>query len=108
MKKRDMIECLINYYCDGNKAKFATKLGMKPQSISMWLTRDSFDAELIFKTCEGISASWLLTNGEGEMLSANINNNSQEYNLLRDENIKLRAENNVLREVIGSQKKDEK
>ena len=40
-----------------------------PQTISKWLSRNSFDNELLFKKCPGVSASWLLT-GEGEMLEA--------------------------------------
>ena len=47
MEKKDMLEMLINHYCDGNKAQFAAKLGIKPQTISMWLNRGTYDAELI-------------------------------------------------------------
>ena len=64
-----MLECLINHYTDGNKAAFAKMLGINPQLISHWLRRNSFDNELIFAKCKGISASWLLT-GEGEMFEA--------------------------------------
>lgn len=67
MKKKDMLDCMINYYTDGNKAQFASKIGVKPQTINSWLMRDSFDAELIYSKCEGISPSWLLS-GKGEML----------------------------------------
>lgn len=68
MEKRDMIEVLVSYYCGGNKAKFAAKLGIKPQALSMWISRNSFDAELIYKNCEDVSAEWLLS-GEGDMLN---------------------------------------
>lgn len=64
-----MLECLINHYTDGNKAAFARMLTITPQVLSQWLARSSFDNELLFKKCPGISASWLLT-GEGEMLAA--------------------------------------
>lgn len=63
-----MIEVLVSYYCGGNKAKFAAKLGIKPQALSMWISRNSFDAELIYKNCEDVSAEWLLS-GEGDMLN---------------------------------------
>lgn len=66
-----MLEQLVNYYCDGNKAKFAAKLGIKPQALSMWFSRDSFDAELVYTKCESISAEWLLSHGMGEMLKTN-------------------------------------
>lgn len=67
MDKTGMLESLINYYTDGNKAKFATMIGVKPQTVSAWLSRNTFDAETIYANCEGVSSDWLL-NGEGEML----------------------------------------
>ena len=64
-----MLECLINHYTDGNKAAFAKMLGINPQLISHWLRRNTFDNELLFAKCNGVSSSWLLT-GEGEMFEA--------------------------------------
>lgn len=69
MDKKIMLESLINHYTDGNKAAFARMLNVTPQVISQWLGRSSFDIELIFQKCKGISPSWLLT-GEGEMFEA--------------------------------------
>lgn len=69
MDKKTMLECLINHYTDGNKAAFARMLTITPQVLSQWLARSSFDNELLFKKCPGVSASWLLT-GEGEMFEA--------------------------------------
>lgn len=106
MDKGDMVECLINYYTDGNKARFSSLLGVKPQTVSAWIARNTFDAEVLYAKCEGLSAEWLLTNGEGEMLkpqqSAEIHQTLSETN---EELIRLRAENDVLREVIGLRKK---
>lgn len=62
-----MLEQLISYYTDGNKAKFAAKLGINAQNISAWITRKTYDAELIYSRCSEVSADWLLS-GEGEML----------------------------------------
>lgn len=67
MKKNEMIAKLVDYYADGNKSKFAYKIGVKPQTINSWLIRNSFDVELIYSKCEKVSAHWLLT-GEGSML----------------------------------------
>lgn len=67
MNKSDMLESLINYYTDGNKARFAAMLGIKAQNVSAWITRHTFDAELIYSKCRGVSAEWLLS-GIGEML----------------------------------------
>ena len=69
MDKGTMLECLINHYTDCNKAAFARKLGVSPQVLSHWIGRKTFDNELIYQKCEGISAHWLLT-GEGEMFEA--------------------------------------
>lgn len=102
MEKNEMLEMLVNHYCDGNKAQFAAKIGIKPQSLSMWITRNSFDAEAIYKSCEKVSAEWLLSGGEGNMLQ-----NSQYVNVSNEELIRLRAENDVLRELAGLNKKGE-
>lgn len=73
MNKREMLESLINHYTDGNQAKFAQKLGIPAQNISAWIKRETFNAELIYKKCEGVSADWLLS-GKGEMLKVNQQN----------------------------------
>lgn len=67
MGKKEMILALIEHYSNGNKAQFASLLGITPQGLSTWIKRESFDIELIFSKCEGVSAQWLLT-GNGEML----------------------------------------
>ena len=66
MDKTDMLDSLIRHYTKGNKAKFATMIGVSPQTLSKWLGRNTFDAEVLYKYCEGISAEWLLS-GIGEM-----------------------------------------
>ena len=63
-----MLECLINYYADGNKAKFSAQIGVKPQTVSAWISRNTFDAEALYANCKEISADWLLSNGNGEMI----------------------------------------
>ena len=67
MEKRDILEQLISHYANGNKAKFATLLGVSPQSISTWLARNTFDVDKIYANCVGVSGDWLLT-GVGSML----------------------------------------
>lgn len=68
MEKAEMIEEMINHYTNGNKAQFAKFLGVKPQTISAWIARGSFDNELIYAKCRDISADWLLS-GKGSMLA---------------------------------------
>lgn len=62
-----MVECLVNFYSNGNQAQFAAKLGIPAQNVSAWIKRSTFNAELIYEKCEGVSADWLLS-GRGEML----------------------------------------
>ena len=91
MEKKDILESLINYYTDGNKAQFAAKLGVKPQTINTWIGRNSFDVELVYSKCEGVSGDWLLSGGEGEMLRNSQKVNSDMTNI---ELIKLRHKKN--------------
>lgn len=74
MNKRDMLENLINYYTDGNKAKFAVMIGITPQLVSNWIKRSTFDAETIYMKCKDVSADWLLS-GRGEMIRDKQNDN---------------------------------
>ena len=67
MDKREMLDAIVAHFTHGNKAKFATMLGVSAQTISAWGARNTFDTELIYTKCIGISAEWLLT-GEGPML----------------------------------------
>ena len=69
MDKKGILGALIAHYTNGNKSQFAKILGIKPQTINTWDTRGTFDLELIYSKCEGISAEWLLT-GEGNMLKS--------------------------------------
>ena len=62
-----MVEKLVDYFSNGNKAAFAKKLGVSPQTVHSWIARNTFDSELVFAKCDGLSADWLLT-GEGPML----------------------------------------
>lgn len=66
MDKSLILKELIEYYSEGKNADFAQKLGIKPQTISSWMARNTFDIELIYAKCENLDANWLLT-GEGSM-----------------------------------------
>ena len=67
MDKTKMLEGLIEHYTKGNKAQFAKLLGVSAQTISAWIARNTFDAELIYTKCRCVNPSWVLT-GEGSML----------------------------------------
>lgn len=76
MNKTLMLEQLISYYTDGNKASFAALVGIKPQLLSNWLKRNTFDAEQLYRACKDVSADWLLS-GEGDMIHNKQIDNSQ-------------------------------
>ena len=65
-----MVLELVDYYCNGNKSQFANMLDIKPQTVNSWVSRDTFDAELIYTKCKEVSAEWLIS-GEGSMLKDN-------------------------------------
>lgn len=68
MDKKERLKKLIEYYSNGNKAQFANMLGIKPQTINSWETRNTYDMELLFAKCEHVNPAWLFT-GEGSMIS---------------------------------------
>lgn len=106
MDKYTRLQRLILYYCGGNKSKFAEKLGIKPQTLSGWETRNSLDYDLIFVKCEDLSAKWLLT-GEGEMLESAPKKSSEDSKTiseLLDRVEKLSAENAVLKYRLNEKK----
>ncbi len=76
-----MLDAMIAHYTGGNKAKFATLLGVSAQTVSAWSVRNTFDSELIYTKCIGLSSEWLLT-GEGSMLrdSKNPKESTMDHN----------------------------
>ena len=68
----DRIQYLIDSQYNGNKKKFAEKIGFAPQVVSNIVsgrkTKPSFDVlSAISSTIDDVNSEWLLT-GEGEML----------------------------------------
>ena len=56
MDRKRMVSSLVEYYTNGNKSQFAKMLGITPQTINTWISRNTFNAELIYAKCEGVSA----------------------------------------------------
>ena len=91
--------------------EFANFLGIKPQVLSNWRKRNTFDTELIYTKCVGIDANWLLT-GEGEMLNHlhneathNINSSNNTYiNSVGDNSQDKTNEKNIYNEMIITQR----
>lgn len=71
------------HYSIKSDADFARFLDIKPQTLSSWYSRNTFDIDLIYSKCVDIDGNWLLT-GKGSMLkddakkvlSQNIKGNS--------------------------------
>lgn len=61
------IKSMYNFQKD---AEFARFLGIKPQTLSSWYSRNTFDIELLYAKCVELNAEWLLT-GKGDMLKSN-------------------------------------
>ena len=92
MDRKKMVSSLVEYYTNGNKSQFAKMLGITPQTINTWISRNTFNAELIYAKCECVSANWLLT-GCGSM----INEQEREVNasLQVQEKFPLKTDNLV-------------
>lgn len=64
MRKVDILDRIVSWYGLKNKAELARFLGVTPQTISNWYSRDSMDYDQIFDRCVGIDLNWLIF-GEG-------------------------------------------
>lgn len=62
-----IINEIKKYYKYDTDKDFADFLGIKPQTLSSWYSRNSFDIQLVYSKCIDISSDWLLT-GKGSML----------------------------------------
>lgn len=69
MSKKDRLLDLIGNFSNGNKSEFARMIGVSPQAINTWISRDTFDIETIYSKCVNVSPEWLLT-GKGPMLKS--------------------------------------
>jgi bacteriophage CI repressor helix-turn-helix domain len=69
MDKSLILNKIKSYLNLKSDTEFANFLGIKPQVLSNWRARNTFDTELIYTKCVDIDANWLLT-GEGEMLKS--------------------------------------
>jgi len=82
-----------SHYDLKSDAEFARFLGIKPQTVSSWYTRNTFDLELLYAKCVNIDANYLLT-GSGEMFRSGAANNPNQ-SILSGENIQIGNNNKV-------------
>ncbi|UGU17343.1 helix-turn-helix domain containing protein [Sinomicrobium kalidii] len=71
MDRSLMLDQIKHHYRFKRDVDLARHLGIKPQALSNWRKRNSFDAELIYTKCDELNSSWLL-NGEGPMLRKDL------------------------------------
>lgn len=78
-----ILDAIKKHYKFGTNVDLANFLGIKPQTLSSWYTRNSIDYDLVYSKCIGIDANWLFT-GKGEMFSSKqkemiVSDNSSSY-----------------------------
>lgn len=66
MDKTIMLDRIKEFYGFQTDVDFARYLGITPQVLSNWKSRNSFDAELLYGKCPELNPSWLLR-GDGPM-----------------------------------------
>lgn len=87
LSKKDRLLAIIDHYTDGNQRKFADLLGVQAQTVNSWIRRDTFDMDLVYANCSGISADWLLS-GQGNMLKNEHSTHTiEKYQYISDEEI---------------------
>lgn len=62
-----IIEKIMEAYHFKTKLEFAEHLGIKPQTLSSWESRNTIDYTLIYTKCKNINGDWLLS-GEGSVI----------------------------------------
>lgn len=92
-----------NYLKIKKDVDFANYLGIKPQTLSTWYSRNVYDIHILYEKCVNIDPDYLLT-GEGSIVrnSKDLFANSDENNLLKknfnlmNDKIELLDENRLL------------
>jgi len=67
MDKKLILSEIKLHYKFKSEVEFAQFLDIRPQTLSSWYARNTFDIELLYAKCVDINPDWLLT-GRGKML----------------------------------------
>jgi repressor LexA len=70
--KSKILRDLKTHYGFKSDTDFAGFLEIKPQTLSSWYTRNTFDIDLLYAKCVNIDANYLLT-GSGSIEKRNVN-----------------------------------
>lgn len=62
-----ILNSIKSHYNFKSDAEFARFLGIAPNTLSNWYSRNTLDFELIHTKCVDIDGNWLLSNGVGAM-----------------------------------------
>lgn len=68
-QRRRILERIMAHYGMNSQAEFGRFLGISAQNINSWLTKGTYNVELLAVSLPEISGDWLLT-GEEPMLKA--------------------------------------
>ena len=71
--KTQILKDLKAHFGFKSDTDFAGFLEIKPQTLSSWYTRNTFDIELLYAKCVNVDGNYLLT-GKGEIEKRKVNN----------------------------------
>ena len=111
MDKLLILNKLIEVLANGSESEFAKKIDVKPQVITNWKSRNTFNAEKIYTNCLNINPHFLLT-GEGEVLKNEQNQPvavpaNDKYVAMLEKNNTLLEENKALLQAENERLKAE-
>lgn len=97
MDKALILDRIIKYYKFKSDAEFARHLGITPQNLSKWKTRNTYDAELLYTKCTELNPEWLLTGNEPMLknVSQEIKNENSDNNNISNNNINGKVNGNI-------------
>lgn len=87
MDKTLILNKLSEWKNFATRGQFAKFLGVPPQHVNNWYTRNTYDLEVLIKKFPEVNPHWLVT-GEGEMFNggAIINNGTNNIQTVGNEN----------------------
>lgn len=78
MSKTNILQAIQDYYHFKKDSHFASFLGITPQVLSNWKSRETFDINIVYTKCVDFSLEWLVT-GKGEMLKKESTTSFKSY-----------------------------
>lgn len=87
LDKKLILNKIKDSYQFKSDTEFASFLGIRPQTLSNWMTRNTFDIDIVYTKCVGINADFLLS-GIGKVFKSKADevenyNNSEPLNIFK-------------------------